>query len=76
MLGAELQLRPVPRLSAKDAVTGLHLLLDGFLVDFFSGLVQLFTMGDGIHRKTLQPLPLVSPGIHVPVVAVMNQLLG
>ena len=25
VLGAELQLRPVPRLSAKDAVPGLHL---------------------------------------------------
>ena len=72
---AEFQLGPVVRLATKNPIARLHDDADVFLAQLFGGLGQDVALHDRVHRKIQQLVAQVAPRIHIPVVAVMDQLL-
>ena len=74
-LRRELQLSPSFGLTTKNTVAALHRLQQLLTINVLRIVLKQQAMLNGINRKTPHTTAQMTPGIHIPVVAVMNQLL-
>lgn len=74
--GTEGEFGPVFGRSGKDAVAAVKLLPHGLQVDVFGRGVQNVGCFDGIDGKAAHAFAQVAPGVQVPVVAIVDELLG